>query len=154
MLFFYRSKERIKGRVDLQNKERLMDISLFLAKLFGFYLVIIGIAYFTRREFLRSVLDDFYKSPALVAVTAIINLFIGLLIVLSHNVWELNWKVIITVFGYLSLLKGILNLYVTDWGRALAVKFKTSDAFVYIGVISIALGAYLLYHGYGELLKP
>lgn len=130
-----------------------MDISQFLAKVVGFYLVILGLACFTRRELLRTVIDDYFQNSALVVFGAAINLILGLLLVLSHNIWELNWKVIITIFGYLALLKGILHLFATQFSHRLAVKMRDSDAFVYAGVIYIALGAYLLYHGYRECIQ-
>jgi len=51
-----------------------MDYSLLLAKLFGIYLVIIGLAYVIRRDFLISVVNDFYDSPGLIAVASALNL--------------------------------------------------------------------------------
>ncbi|MFQ5729330.1 MAG: hypothetical protein ACE5GN_03110 [Waddliaceae bacterium] len=126
-----------------------MDVSIFLAKLFGFYLLIVALLYFFRGEFLRKVMKDFYKFPALVAVTSIINLFIGLLIILNHNIWEFSWKVVITLIGYLTLLKGGLNLFAPAWGEALAAKFtKSRNLFIYSGIISLALGLYLLYNAF------
>lgn len=130
-----------------------MDISIFLARLLGLYLVIVGIACFFKREFFREVLRDFFKNPSLIAVASIINLFIGLLIVLNHNIWEFSWKMFITIIGYLSLLKGIFHLYAPEWGKKMAVKSSEWDIFVYSGVISLALGLYLMYHGFFEIIQ-
>lgn len=125
-----------------------MEVSLFLAKLMGIYLLIIGLAYFIKREFLRVVLEDFYKSPALIALGSIFNIILGLLIILNHNIWEFSWKIMITIIGYLSLVKGILHLYFPQVARTIASVFIRKDIFVYSGVISLALGVYLLYHGF------
>jgi len=130
-----------------------MDISIFLAKLMGFYLLIVGVAYFLKRPFLREVLQDFYNSPGLVLITSIINLILGLLIVLSHNIWEFNWKTIITIIGYLTLLKGICHLFFPEWAKKMAKKIIEKDIFVYSGVISVVLGIYLLYHGYFDFFQ-
>lgn len=125
-----------------------MEVSLFLAKLLGIYLVIMGCAYFFRREFFRAVTSDFYNSPALIAIASVLNLVFGLLIVLNHNIWEVSWKVVITLIGTLSLLKGILNLFAPEVLRKLSIKFIEKELFVYSGVISLVLGVYLIYHGF------
>lgn len=125
-----------------------MDISIFLAKLMGFYLLIVGVALFFKRSFLREVLQDFYSSPGLILITSIINLILGLLIVLSHNIWEFNWTTIITIIGYLTLFKGICHLFFPEWAKKMLAKFIEKEIFVYSGVISLVLGIYLLYHGY------
>ncbi|NGX42878.1 MAG: hypothetical protein K940chlam7_01166 [Chlamydiae bacterium] len=125
-----------------------MDVSIFLARLFGLYLTIIAFVYFFRKTFLREVLRDFYNNSALVVVTSIINLFIGLLIILNHNIWEYSWRVVITLIGYLSLLKGILNLFAPEYGKKMAAKVMEGNILMYSGVISLALGLYLLYYGF------
>ncbi|MGA8163689.1 MAG: hypothetical protein WB791_01535 [Waddliaceae bacterium] len=127
-----------------------MDISIFLAKLMGFYLVIGGLAYFLKRPFLREVIEDFYNSPGLVMVASAMNLILGLLVVLNHNIWELSWKVIITIIGYLVLFKGIFHLFFPEWAKKLSEKYSKADIFVYSGVISLALGIYLLYYAYAD----
>ena len=130
-----------------------MDVSIFLAKLLGIYLVIAGLAYFFRREFFRAVISDFYNSPALIAIASVMNLLIGLLIVLNHNIWDFSWKVIVTIIGYINLTKGIMNLFAPEIGRKLSIKFVEKDMFVYAGVISLALGVYLIYHGFFEYFQ-
>jgi uncharacterized protein YjeT (DUF2065 family) len=130
-----------------------MDVSIFLAKIMGIYLVIVGLAYFFRRDFFRAVITDFYNSPALIALASIINLVIGLLVVLNHNIWEFSWKVVITILGYVSVLKGIMNLFAPEVGRRVSIKIVEKDWFVYSGVISLALGVYLLYQGFFEYFQ-
>lgn len=125
-----------------------METSIFLAKLLGIYLAIVGCAYFFRREFFRAVISDFYNSPALISIASVLNLVAGLLIVLNHNIWEFSWKVAITLIGYLSLLKGLMNLFAPEAGRKISIRFLDNELFVYSGVISLALGIYLVYHGF------
>jgi hypothetical protein len=35
-------------------------------------------------------------------------LILGLISVLLHNIWVANWHVLVTIFGWLTLIKGIL----------------------------------------------
>lgn len=125
-----------------------MDISLFLAKLFGLYLTIVSVLLFARRDFLPSVIEDFYRSPALILFSAVFNLIIGLLVVLTHNVWEWNWRVIITIFGYLSIAKGIIHLFRPSWLEGLSRKMIAGNGYVATGAINLVIGVYLIYVGF------
>ncbi|MCB1113093.1 MAG: hypothetical protein KDK72_10625 [Chlamydiia bacterium] len=125
-----------------------MELSLFLAKVFGLYLVIVGFAYLSRGEALRQMVVEFYDSTALIFMGAAINLILGLLVVISHNVWVMGWPVIITILGYLMLLKGILNMFIPSWAAWKAQKFCEGKGLVYTGIGVIILGGYLVYVGF------
>jgi len=125
-----------------------MDYSLLLAKLFGIYLVIIGLAYVIRRDFLISVVNDFYDSPGLIAVASALNLVIGLILVLTHSLWEFNYKGLVTLFGYLILFKGILNLFAPTVPANWAERMLSGSNLLYAAGASLLLGLYLSYVGF------
>ena len=50
------------------------------------------------------------KNTAALYLGGIMAVVAGLLIVTFHNIWEPSWIVVITVFGWLSLLKGLMLL--------------------------------------------
>lgn len=84
------------------------NISVFLAQFWGWYLVIfcfILIVNPKRTEQLLSYLED----EKYLVITSILAILIGLVNVLLHNIWEGNWKLIITLLGWISLLKGIIR---------------------------------------------
>ena len=83
-----------------------MDNSVFLAKLIGPYIIVVGIGLIFNQKVFRQIIEDFAKNPALVYVTGLITFVAGLAIVLSHNIWVADWRVIITVFGWMALVKG------------------------------------------------
>lgn len=122
-----------------------MDLSIFLGRVVGLYLVIVGLAWFTRKEFMKVAVEDFFNSAGLMLVTGIIALIMGLLIVVGHNVWELSWRTVITVIGYMSLLKGCVYLYapykMLDVSKAI---MKDNVCKIMCGV-TVAVGAWLFY---------
>ncbi len=124
-----------------------MFLSVFLAQLFGIYLLITGLYYILRYDQIEEVLTDFYSSPALRVTSAVISLLIGLIIILSHSVWVLNWPLLITLIGYLSFAKGILNLFypelARDWYGKMSPTILKS-----IGWITMVFGAVLIYCGF------
>jgi hypothetical protein len=76
---------------------------------------ILGLAYgamglggLVSKDSFARVFADFAGSPALLFLTGIPALVFGFLLVTFHNVWVMGWTVIITIFGWLGLIKGLL----------------------------------------------
>ena len=87
-----------------------MDISIFLAKFWGWYLIIFFfiLSYNPRR--IKQIFDDLNDQKFLI-ISSLIAIIIGLLNILFHNIWTLDWKLIITLIGWSSLFIG-LSLFI------------------------------------------
>jgi uncharacterized protein YjeT (DUF2065 family) len=123
-----------------------MDLSLFLAKLIGLYLMILALIWLFRREEVETSTKEIVKAPAVIAVTGVFSLLIGLAIVIDHSVWEMSWKCIITVLGWLAIVQGILRIGFPKQARVL-VSAILPYRYIMI-VILFLLGSYLAYHGF------
>ena len=82
-----------------------METSLFLGKVIGWILVISALAAFSQRKNIGRILQDFSNNIGLTYFSGMMALIIGLLIVTSHNIWTSDWRVLITLVGWLSILK-------------------------------------------------
>lgn len=127
-----------------------MELSYFLAKFFGIYLIIISIFLFSRQHVIQETFDNFFRNIGLLVYSGAMLMALGLLIVLSHNVWELSWRSIITVFGYIILLKGLIRVFFPNWGRDLVFKFINGNWPKYIGALMLLLGVYLTIKGFSQ----
>lgn len=125
-----------------------MEWSIFLGKFFGIYLIIMSIFILIRQHLLNEVVDSFLKNSGLMYFSGSLLVFFGLLLVLSHNVWQFNWRVIITLLGYLMLLKGLMRLFFPVWGRNFILKTVHSNKRLYVGFGTLALGLYLTLAAY------
>ena len=67
-----------------------MQTSIFLAKLMGPMLFAMGLFVVLRRERMRRVAREFLDSEALIFLSGVITLPVGIAIVISHNVWEIT----------------------------------------------------------------
>lgn len=121
-------------------------LSIFLARLLGFQLLIVGIAMFMQPERFRAAVKDFHSSQALVLIGAGLPLLFGLAIAIAHNVWS-GWPILITLLGYLMIAKGLSRLFMADQGRKLSEELlgpsyhkPASIAVVALGVILLVLG--------------
>jgi hypothetical protein len=126
-----------------------MQTSVFLAKLIGPICLVIGLALAFNTGVYRAMAEQFLASYALIFLAGLITLSSGLAIVLTHNVWTADWRVVITILGWLFVVAGIFRTVapqqVAGIGRAMLAKPLTMQ----IGAaFDLALGALLCYFGY------
>ena len=86
-----------------------MGSSIFLAQVIGWYFVIISLFLLGRRQAMKSLVGDILADRALMFFIALITLILGLLLVVSHNLWVMGWPVIITLVAWLVLISGIVT---------------------------------------------
>ncbi|SDT88217.1 hypothetical protein SAMN04487762_0234 [Polaribacter sp. Hel1_33_78] len=102
-----------------------MDSSIFLAKFWGYYLLIFFIILSFNPKRIRQIFADL-KDEKFLIILSFLSIIIGLLNILVHNIWESNWKLIITLIGWAALFIG-LALFIfpkrtTDWLTFLNIK--------------------------------
>lgn len=59
-------------------------------------------------DYYRKVLDDMFDNAALTYLMGFSAVIAGFLIVHYHNIWLANWPVLVTLVGWLALMKGVL----------------------------------------------
>lgn len=126
-----------------------METSLFLAQLIGPVLIVIGVGLLLKQTEFREMATDFLSSRALIFVSGLLTLVVGLAIVLTHNVWEFNWPVIITILGWLSVFGGVFRILFPDSVQSMGTSMLDKPAMMTVsGAIQIVLGLWLSYVGY------
>ncbi|MBU1084555.1 MAG: hypothetical protein ABIG55_06660 [Candidatus Omnitrophota bacterium] len=121
-----------------------MESSVFIAKLLGPFLLVVGLGMLLSRKAYDSIIKDFLVSPALMYIGGIMALIVGILVVLKNNIWVMDWRLIITITGWGSLLKGALLLVFPG------VMVKAGKAWE--GKTGLMAGYAVLIAGFGVLL--
>ena len=124
-----------------------METSIYLAKIIGPVLAMVGLSVLMHPKHYIKMVDNFTKDHLGTYLGSLMPLIIGLAIVLAHNVWVSDWRVIITVFGWLGLIKGI-RLFLLPNKMGEFKKICSPTVFIVFGVIYILLGGYLSWMGY------
>jgi hypothetical protein len=127
-----------------------METSIFIAKLMGPYFLVAGVGMALNASGFRDVMKAFLKNDATIYLAGVLALALGLAIVNVHNRWALEWPLIITVFGWLSILSGIMRMTFPKLVAKIGSGIFESRAVMTVGGVSaIVLGAILSFLGYG-----
>ena len=83
-----------------------MDNSIFLAKFWGWYLIIFFLILSLNPKRIKQIFNDL-KDEKFLIIFSFMAIIVGLLNTLFHNIWEPNYKLIITIIGWASLFLGL-----------------------------------------------
>lgn len=87
-----------------------VSTSILIARILGMLYLSIAIGCLIRKDYYRDILKDFSGNALLVYFSGFIALITGALVVHAHNIWQADWRVLITIIGWCALIKGILLL--------------------------------------------
>jgi len=88
-----------------------MDASHVIAVLGGPFYVLVGIGMLANRRYYKRLFRDFARDDSFgIYLSAVIALLVGLAIINFHNIWTVDGRVIITVLGWLAVVKGAARL--------------------------------------------
>ena len=123
-----------------------MDSSLFLAKFWGWYLLIFFFILSYNPGRIKQIFEDL-KDQKFLILTAFIAIVIGLLNILFHNIWRSDFTIILTLFGWISLGIGLF-LFVFPGPAGRWLEYINVKLVQVIYVILFLLGIYLINIGY------
>ncbi len=125
-----------------------MELSIFLAQIFAVVYIVIGLGMLINPKHYKKLMDEFLKSAGMQYLGGVMALVAGFLIVMNHNIWEKSWVVLITIIGWLGLIKGVLLFIAPDKMGKTAKSMMKVKSFTVYAIIIIALGAVLGYFGF------
>ena len=124
----------------------MSDAQIF--QVFSLVYLAIGIGIVINGEFYKGMFEDFIERPAVLYLGGVTALVIGYLIVTFHNVWAADLSVIITVLGWLALIKGVLILVKPKLMVAMTKSLVEKKNFMkFEAIVAIVIG--LVFAGLG-----
>lgn len=122
---------------------------MFLAKVVGLSLIIIGAAIVLRRHYFLPVFAAFVEQRLLRTTISMIELVAGLFIVV-HNAWSPLPAAVISLLGWMAVAEAAAYLLLPDTLVARLIgTFNTALWYVVGGLLAIAVGLYLAGFGFG-----
>lgn len=129
-----------------------MELTILLAKIFGLYMLVMGVAIFMNKKHFVGAIIAVAKERFAQIIAGAFALLIGLWMVNVHNDWSSVPAGIITLLGWIGIAKGFLYLFLPEANLAKVTHYFAERPWYMVdGIIVIALGAYLAAYGYGLL---
>lgn len=122
-----------------------MELSILIARILSVVYLAAALGAILNTEHYRRLSDDMFSNAALTYLMGFTALIVGCLMVYYHNSWEKNWTVLITIVGWIAIIKGILIIAVPGFIRRyseLIFKGKGLAIFPYVAVLAGLLFAY------------
>ena len=128
-----------------------MDRSLFLARLMGPTFVAIALGMLINLGMYETMIAEALHTGILFYLSGLLSLLAGLAIVNLHNTWCADWRVIITVLGWLMTIGGIIRIVVPQVAISIGSSVYSGRAPMIVAALIVGtLGAFLSFKGYGR----
>ncbi|MDD5110009.1 MAG: hypothetical protein PHI63_02220 [Patescibacteria group bacterium] len=122
-----------------------MTLSNYLAELWGITIVVVALTLLIKPKLLKKLFAE-VENEATMFFWGVVTFIIGVAMVLAHNVWVPDWRVAITILGWLSMFEGLDVLFLPErmkkrWSKMENWQWVTIFMFLLIvGLILTYLG--------------
>lgn len=124
-------------------------MTLILAKLYGIYMFTIGIALFMNPERFKRWYESMMNEDGLTLFGGVMALLVGAFTVSVHNIWVFDWPVLITLFGWMGVAKGVGLMIFPNFKNLFHGIMNSSNTFFKgIGLFWAIVGAFFIYQGW------
>jgi uncharacterized membrane protein len=126
-----------------------MSTSIFIARLLGPIFVVVGSALLFRAQMFRDILQEVIRSATLVYLAGFLGLLAGMALALTHNVWVLDWRLIITLIGWITIGRALITIFQPQWIVTVGTRvLENCRVFIGAAATNLILGLVLSYFGY------
>jgi hypothetical protein len=115
-----------------------MELSILIARITAVVYLSAALGAVFSTDHYRRVVDDMFNNAGLTYLTGFTAVIFGFLIVNYHNIWVKDWTVLITIMGWLALMKGVLIIafpkFVQGYSR-LIFEGRGLSIFPYVAIV-------------------
>lgn len=124
-------------------------MAIWISKLLGPVILAASIPMVVTPSSLQETARRFLADTPLVLISGVLALTAGLSIVNTHNVWVLDWTLIVTLFGWALVLGGAFRIVAPRIVKQIGYATMGHPTTMRIvGVFWALLGAFLTFKGY------
>lgn len=118
-----------------------MDITIFFARFWGSLFMILGLSSMGAKLLGRVI--QYTEDKTITISTGYITFLLGLGTVVANNLWVADWRVAVTLLGWITLFKGIEKIAFPERVNKVAQKFKKLQ--VLWGFVIFLIGAWFFW---------
>ena len=125
-----------------------MEIVNFLALLWGFILVIIPLSFLVNSKNTKTIFH-IVEDEKMLLLIGMISTILGIVSIVTYNIFDKSWQILITLLGWIILIKGIVLLFTPKIIVNLYRRFGEDNILIPIKLLlTIIIGCFLLFMGF------
>ena len=91
------------------------------------------------------------RDPALIFLSGVLLFVAGLAIVRAHNIWTLDWPVLVTILGWLAIVGGLVRMLFPSRLAKIATDLGDRPGLIIgLSVAILLIGGFLSFKGYSR----
>ena len=122
-------------------------LSNYFAEIWGISLTVACLALLIKESHLKNLFAKLETETNLFCM-GITSFVIGLSMVLSHNIWIKNWQGVVTLIGWISLIKGLSMLFMPEKTKTWIKMMEGKQWLPIALVVGVFIGLTLTYYGF------
>lgn len=125
-----------------------MELSILVAKIISVIYLSVGLGAIFSTDHYRKIVDDMFDNTALTYFMGFTAVVVGFLLVHYHNIWVKDWTVLITIIGWLALIKGIVIILFPNFVHRYSKPIFVGTGFRIFPYMAILIGLFFGYFGF------
>jgi hypothetical protein len=127
----------------------IVPAAILIARLIGPLFAVLGLGMLLNATFYAVAAGEGAHSPVLIAISGMATLVAGLAILNAHHAWTADWRVLVTLIGWLFIIAGLIRLILPTLAETLAPAVYSGPAALMVaGAVVLVVGGILSFEGY------
>ncbi|MGB7957952.1 MAG: hypothetical protein WCF77_03890 [Minisyncoccia bacterium] len=122
-----------------------MNISVVFAQILGIFFVVVGASMVVNKKLTTAAVEEAIRDQGSLWMWGFLAVITGAVIIPLNNMWTSGLPLVITILGWLALIKGVLILFFPAAMVSLYRKFIKESMMIPAGLVVFVLGLVLLY---------
>jgi hypothetical protein len=120
-----------------------------IARLIGPLFAALGLGMLVNATFYATAVGEGAASPVLIAISGMATLLGGIAILNAYHAWTYDWRVLVTIIGWLFIIAGLIRLILPKFVETAApAVYSGPAAGIVAGAVILVIGAVLSFAGY------
>jgi hypothetical protein len=119
--------------------------TVIITQVLGVFFIVVGISMTFNSKGTRNAIEASIENKGILFLWGMLALLIGAWIVDLNNMWTSGMPLLVTILGWLALIKGVFILIFPNATASLYRKFNKGGMLMLVGVVVLIIGLVLLY---------
>ena len=125
-----------------------MNYAMLVAEILGPVYLAVGVGMLVSCDHYKKMFDEVMKSKTMMYFGGVLALVVGILILRVHSMWMQGWTVLVTLVGWLAVLKGLCLLVIPEQFMSWNKWVTQPNGMMFAKVVALVLGLVFTYFGY------